>query len=342
MAALVVTGVSGRSRAAGMEGDPSQWRASSVFVVRSFVLEEDLVSARRNMASPYLPSTPLARVTSSHSFSQSPGTGYRALSAAGPTEAERKLATVKPVNGRVDVSGWNLGSIDGLLPSAKVEALYARSNGLRTIAGLPVLPQLRVLDVSGNLLTDVYIPKCPLRMLFLSANNISDVSVIPTIPTLEVLSLSNNKLKSLQGMNPQPELKVCSSAIFFVHIMSNGSQVLSLSGNELSSWWGLPIFPKLESLRASDNPLARTELYRLMSISGCGGALTRLDGEPVDAVKSDLSLRACYAIRRGLVLQRRDNADEQASVFLETVVKASLSPCTMYCYSLYLSCTISH
>jgi len=139
----------------------------------------------------------------------SPSLSVRTLSKAGPTENERKLANVRPVAGRVDVSGWNIPALQGLLPSSKVEALYARSNNLVSLEGIPVLPNLRVLDVSSNSLTTVAgFVQPPLRMLFLSANNIFDVSVVPSISTLEVLSLSNNRLASLDGMQIQPELRV--------------------------------------------------------------------------------------------------------------------------------------
>jgi Leucine-rich repeat (LRR) protein len=221
---------------------------------------------------------------------------FRPLSSAGPSESERRLAQVRPVGGRIDICGWGVGSLEGLFPSSRVEALYARANSLRTLDGIPALPQLRVLDVSNNLLTDILLPRSPLRILYLSANNLTDPSIIPTIPTLEVLSIASNRLISLEGLHMQPELKV-----------------LSIASNDLHSFAGLPVFPKLESLRAEGNPVAGSVSYRKMAVCACSTTLERLDGIALEGVAHDLSIRACYALRRGLVYADESQADAEAS-----------------------------
>lgn len=169
------------------------------------------------------PSLHTGRTSLSHASPSLSNTSNRSFTSGGMGSSveppEKRLALMRPVNGKVDLSGLNLRTLEGLPPSAKVEALYVRNNGLQSMLGMPALPQLRVLDVSTNLLTEVILPRAPLRMLFLSANNIADASVIPTVPTLEVLSLSSNRLESLEGMRPQPELRVRTAA---AHRVSQG------------------------------------------------------------------------------------------------------------------------
>jgi len=112
----------------------------------------------------------------------------KAQSSEGDTD--RKLSVAKPVDGKLDISGWGLYSLEGLLPSTRVEALYCRGNGLKSLHGMPILPKLHILDASANCLTDLAgLNTAPLRMMFLAANNIADVSSIPTIPTLEVCAV---------------------------------------------------------------------------------------------------------------------------------------------------------
>ncbi|PRP83741.1 putative protein phosphatases pp1 regulatory subunit [Planoprotostelium fungivorum] len=174
---------------------------------------------------------------------------------------------------REKLNDLNLRSFEQIdLNRHRLEFLYARGNLISNFNGLGYLPALRVLDVSGNKLTSqslvgLQASQLPsLRELILNTNDITSTSELDSFPRLEVgsstrdlnssvclqiLSLSGNYITSFDGMRLQPQLTV-----------------LFMADNRLNSLKGLNNLPKLESVRITNNPIQDTSITLLMRESG--------------------------------------------------------------------------
>ncbi|RXN02672.1 leucine-rich repeat-containing 23 [Labeo rohita] len=154
-----------------------------------------------------------------------------------------------------------------------LETLNLTGNGIQTMQGLEYhnLTSLVTLELRGNCLetTDgFYLPN--LRHLYLAQNNIKRLEGLEKLERLNTLHLRDNQLETLDGLSPNMKCL----------------QYLNVRGNLISSMRALrtlaSVGQTLKALVLLDNPLAKTDDYRLYVISHLS-QLERLDKDPVTA-----------------------------------------------------------
>uniref|UniRef100_A0A8C1KF81 Leucine-rich repeat-containing protein 23 n=1 Tax=Cyprinus carpio TaxID=7962 RepID=A0A8C1KF81_CYPCA len=154
-----------------------------------------------------------------------------------------------------------------------LETLNLTGNGIQSMQGLEYhnLTNLMILELRGNCLetTDgIYLPN--LRHLYLAQNNIKRLEGLEKLQRLNTLHLRDNQLETLEGLSPNMKCL----------------QYLNVRGNLISSMRALRtlvnVGQTLKALVLSDNPLAKTDDYRLYVISHLS-QLERLDKDPITA-----------------------------------------------------------
>lgn len=121
-----------------------------------------------------------------------------------------------------------------------VEYLDLSDNRISTINNLENMPNLKVLDLSYNLITDICIPRMNIEELYLISNDITEISGLdlPRIKkldiavnnisrienlerccTLEELYLGGNRIKTVEGLESLAMLKV-------LDLQNNGLEIV--------------------------------------------------------------------------------------------------------------------
>ncbi|XP_016110324.1 leucine-rich repeat-containing protein 23-like [Sinocyclocheilus grahami] len=154
-----------------------------------------------------------------------------------------------------------------------LETLNLTGNGIQSMQGLEYhnLTNMVTLELRGNCLetTDgIYLTN--LRHLYLAQNNIKRLEGLEKLQCLNTLHLRDNQLETLDGLSPNMKCL----------------QYLNVRGNLISSMRALRtlvnVGQTLKALVLSDNPLAKTDDYRLYVISHLS-KLERLDKDPITA-----------------------------------------------------------
>ncbi|XP_073794429.1 leucine-rich repeat-containing protein 23 isoform X1 [Danio rerio] len=152
-----------------------------------------------------------------------------------------------------------------------LETLNLTGNGIQTMQGLdyPNLTNLVTLELRGNCLetTDgIYLPN--LRHLYLAQNNIKKLEGLEKLERLITLHLRHNQLETLDGLSASMKCL----------------EYLNVRGNLISSMRALQTLASvgqtLKALVLLDNPIAKTDDYRLYVISQLPH-LERVDKDPV-------------------------------------------------------------
>ncbi|XP_073678769.1 leucine-rich repeat-containing protein 23 [Garra rufa] len=156
-----------------------------------------------------------------------------------------------------------------------LETLNLTGNGIQTMKGLEYhnLTNLVTLELRGNCLetTDgIYLPN--LCHLYLAQNNIKRLEGLEKLERLNTLHLRDNQLETLDGLSPNMKCL----------------QYLNVRGNLISSMQALrtlaSVGQTLKAVVLLDNPLAKTDDYRLYVISHLS-QLERLDKDPITAAE---------------------------------------------------------
>ncbi|KAL0249226.1 hypothetical protein GEMRC1_004459 [Eukaryota sp. GEM-RC1] len=208
------------------------------------------------------------------------------------------LEDVRPVDGRINLNKKRLKSLTGLKSNPKTEFLYLRDNCISSLSNVPIMKNLKILDIGYNELTTLgFLSSFPsLRQLYVNSNQLSTLSDMPSLAFLEHFSFSQNDVSSFEGMPPLPELRV-----------------LCGSGNNISSFDGLPHFHNLEVLRLIDNPIAGCNDFRLLSCCVSNpDTLRKVDGsilsEEEHFAAVGLPLKLGFCCRNGFVPSSLDQA----------------------------------
>ncbi|KAA0707020.1 Leucine-rich repeat-containing protein 23 [Triplophysa tibetana] len=189
-----------------------------------------------------------------------------------------------------------LCDVKGLKATA-LETLNLIGNGIQTMHGLECnnLTNLVTLELRGNCLetTDgIYLPN--LRHLHLAKNNIKRLEGLERLEQLNTLNLRDNQLESLDGINSS--LKCL--------------QYLNIRGNLISSQRALQALFSVEKslsvLVVLDNPLAKTDDYRLYLISHLS-QLERLDKDPITADEKSEAQEKLKEFEDESALDQEDN-----------------------------------
>ena len=136
------------------------------------------------------------------------------------------------------------------------EWTLANVNEVMNIIHPEAFPNLRLLSLSGNMLNDdsgvLQGGHLGIKILLLDDNKLQSMgslaNVLALLPNLSQLSLQGNKIESIGLADKRPGT-----------ILSSSLQSLNISRNRISSWSFVDdisrTFPKLVSLRISNNPL---------------------------------------------------------------------------------------
>lgn len=160
---------------------------------------------------------------------------------------------------------FDLNDIDNLLLLRKLDLSGLH---LKSIINLPLLPDLEILDISRNSLTDLNLPELSkLHTLSARENLVTDVSGLKNLRSLEQLDLSNSLPRHI-------------SLGVFRHLKR--LKILDLSENHLSSLDTLPSLPALETLilnKAGLNTLSDLpKLYQLRTLNARMNEITDISG----------------------------------------------------------------
>jgi Leucine-rich repeat (LRR) protein/GTPase SAR1 family protein len=160
--------------------------------------------------------------------------------------SNNKIDTYKPfVGGRLleklNVSHNELGELNEVGELPRLKYLFARSNRLMQVDGVPAMQKLEVLDLSNNMIS--HLP-----------------AGLPALSELHTLDISNNGLQVLEHVFELKQLRLLNAATNRIHHISceqdcASLEKLQLSNNRLSELKVLPYFPNLKSLYASGNNL---------------------------------------------------------------------------------------
>lgn len=103
-------------------------------------------------------------------------------------------AAIRAAVGKPAITASDLASI------TELDASYRQ---IRTLEGMPAMPNLQTLDLEGNELTSLEgLPDLPeLQKLFLTYNSLIDLRGYPNLPKLQELDLGANSIGSLAGFN---------------------------------------------------------------------------------------------------------------------------------------------
>lgn len=153
--------------------------------------------------------------------------------------------------------------------AAAIKRLKCQDQGINTVAGMPALPNLKILNLTDNALASPgslqglassssiaelelagngiaslqELPVLPKPIVLgLQRNNIAALDEMPMLPTLEKLQLSKNRITSTRGLPELPNLTV-----------------LQIRDNKLTSLQGLTSLPNLEALLLEDNEIVSFE-----------------------------------------------------------------------------------
>ncbi|KAL0205604.1 hypothetical protein P9112_000911 [Eukaryota sp. TZLM1-RC] len=218
-------------------------------------------------------------------------------------DAPVSLEDVKPVDGRITLNKLRLKSLSGLRAHPKTEFLYLRDNCLSVISNIPIMKNVKILDVGYNELTSLaFLDSFPcLRQLYVNSNCLTSLSDMPSLPYLEHFSFTQNDISSFQDMPAVPELRV-----------------LCGSSNNISSFQGLPLLPNLEVLRLLDNPLSECMDYRILSTRVTNPlTLRKIDGANLSLSEKELAerlpLKMCYLCREGYLPSTLEEPCETAN-----------------------------
>lgn len=200
----------------------------------------------------------------------------------------------------------------------RVEFVYLRDCSFRSFAPFAMMGGLKVLDLSGNFLSqfDLLAPLPHLRQLFLDGNCLATLRGMPVFEDLQVLSLSRNQLTSLDGMPVLPCLLV-------LHITENPG---------IESLAGFPRHPMLESVSMdapavfvaqAESPAPKGPTFRQALIGISSSSLRRINARDISdderrEAHTLIDAKKAICLREGL--QPADvHSAEAADRFLETI-----------------------
>ncbi|ADM12176.1 uncharacterized protein Eint_090470 [Encephalitozoon intestinalis ATCC 50506] len=139
-----------------------------------------------------------------------------------------RIPTIPEHARTVDLRRNNI-SVMALNKAESVEYLDLSDNRIKVISDLENVPNLKVLDLSYNLITEISIPRMGLSELYLISNDIStihgldlpcikklDMAVndicqienLENCATLEELYLGSNRIRTVEGLSELKDLKV--------------------------------------------------------------------------------------------------------------------------------------
>ena len=144
----------------------------------------------------------------------------------------------------------------------KLIALVAINANIRDLTGLEYAPNLKVLLLNDNNLSDMSLPGAftHLTVLSLNGNNISDVSPLGVLTGLETLLLDDNNLSDVTPLAGLRQLKT-----------------LSLNNNNISNVVPLEVLPRLKILQLRGNPLSYPSLYTSVPAIQANGTTVTVD-----------------------------------------------------------------
>ena len=155
------------------------------------------------------------------------------------------------------------------------------NNHLSTAKDIPLLPNLKILNLSNNAITQLDLTSQPLlQILDISNNELTSLS-LPKLPSLRSLNASHNQLQSIDKYEEEDLPYLCS---------------LDVSNNQFESpdvFESISKLPLLFDLKIKSNPLEREDQSHIPPILVILPGVTELNDEVVNAknkVKADLSV----------------------------------------------------
>ncbi|CAD27018.1 putative leucine repeat-rich protein [Encephalitozoon cuniculi GB-M1] len=147
-----------------------------------------------------------------------------------------KIPTIPEHVRTVDLRRNNISRMT-LNKAESVEYLDLSDNRIRTISSLENVPNLKVLDLSYNLITDISIPPMNLEELYLISNDIATIHGL-NLPRIKKLDMAVNdicKIENLEKCTTLEELYLGSNQIGAVEGLEEmrSLKILDLQNNKL-------------------------------------------------------------------------------------------------------------
>ncbi|MCC2594309.1 hypothetical protein LKO27_12925 [Tessaracoccus sp. OS52] len=160
----------------------------------------------------------------------------------------------------LDCTGLGIRTLAGMPSLPNLDALWLGGNALTNLSGFPRLPSLTHLELYENQLTAVTgLPVLPkLAYLDVMDNQLRDLSALPALPDLATVWAGNNRLSDLSGLPDLPkllELSLDGNQVRDFSFLSRFDQLayLDVSHNGAASLASLPNLPNLTGLVLTGN-----------------------------------------------------------------------------------------
>lgn len=169
-----------------------------------------------------------------------------------------------------------------------VEYLDLSDNRISTISSLENMPNLKVVDLSYNLITRICIPRMDIEELYLISNDIDEICGLdlPRIRKLDIAVNKIRKIENLSGCRTLEELYLGGNGIRTVEGLGCLSElrVLDLQNNEIESVDCSVLPRKIEILLLGENRNLRTveNIGMLESLRILGLERTSVDRNSVE------------------------------------------------------------